>query len=163
MAPLLADASVTKQQQRIAIYQLLQFALEQDTGSRAVRGDPKRRLLRWIRRGLEILGDERQLRQMPAVANAIDAVRLMTVHASKGLEFRAVYLPGLGAQIFPAAPKYTACPLPVGMLPDDAGEAHKAEEECLFFVAMSRARQTLSFARRALLGQQANGTFAASA
>ena len=146
LAPLLADGSVTSQQQRIAIYQLLQFALEQDTGSHAVEGDPKRRLLRWIRR-LEILGDERQLRQMPAVANAIDAVRLMTVHASKGLEFRAVYLPGLGAQIFPATSKYTACPPPVGMLPDDAGEAHKAEEECLFFVAMSRARDVLCLSR----------------
>ncbi len=146
LAPLLADGSVTSQQQRIAIYQLLQFALEQDTGSHAVEGDPKRRLLRWIRQ-LEILGDERQLRQMPAVANAIDAVRLMTVHASKGLEFRAVYLPGLGAQIFPATSKYTACPPPVGMLPDDAGEAHKAEEECLFFVAMSRARDVLCLSR----------------
>ena len=146
LAPLLADSGVKSQQQRIAIYQLLQFALEQDTGNRALRGDPKRHLLRWIRR-LEILGDERQLRQMPAVANAIDAVRLMTVHASKGLEFRAVYLPGLGAQIFPATPKYTPCPPPVGMLPDDPSDAHKAEEECLFFVAMSRARDVLCLSR----------------
>jgi superfamily I DNA/RNA helicase len=146
LAPLLADAGVAGQQQRIAIYQLLQFALEQDIAGISVRGDPKRRLLRWIRR-LEILGDERQLRQMPAAADAIDAVRLMTVHASKGLEFRAVYLPGLGAQIFPASQKYNPCPPPAGMLPDEPSDAHKAEEECLFFVAMSRARDVLCLSR----------------
>jgi DNA helicase II / ATP-dependent DNA helicase PcrA len=146
LATLLADAGVAGQQRRLAIYQLLQFALEYDAAGQPLGGDPKRRLLRWIRR-LEILGDERQLRQMPAAANGIDAVRMMTVHASKGLEFDAVYLPGLGTQIFPLSPRYNPCPPPTGMLPDDPADAHEAEEQCLFFVAMSRARDVLCLSR----------------
>ena len=84
----LDDDTVTGACKRVAIYQLLQFATEyQPTGD----GNPRQQLLRWIRR-LETFGDEKQLRQMPSSANGIDAVRLLTVHASKGLEFRAVHL-----------------------------------------------------------------------
>ena len=139
----LADDTVTGACKRVAIFQLLQFAIEyQPTGD----GNPRQQMLRWIRR-LETFGDERQLRQMPSSANGIDAVRLLTVHASKGLEFRAVYLPALGASIFPASRKYAACPPPDGMLREDPQHSHAEEEECLFFVAMSRARDFLCLSR----------------
>lgn len=146
LAPLLADSGIGSQTKRVAVFQLVQFALERDVAARRVKGDPKRELLSWIRR-LEILGEERQLRQIPMAANGIDAVRMLTVHASKGLEFDAVYLPGLGAQIFPVSQRYNPSPPPRGMLPDDSSEAHQAEEECLFFVAMSRARDVLCISR----------------
>ncbi len=137
------DDTVTGACKRVAIYQLLQFATEyRATGG----GNPRQQLLRWVRR-LETFGDERQLRQMPSAANGIDAVRLLTVHASKGLEFRAVHLPALGASIFPTSAKYTPCPPPDGMLPEDPRDSHAEEEECLFFVAMSRARDFLSLSR----------------
>ena len=103
-------------------------------------------MLQWIRR-LETFGDEKQLRQMPSSASGIDAVRLLTVHASKGLEFGAVYLPALGASIFPTSRKYSPCPPPDGMLSENPKDSHTEEEECLFFVAMSRARDVLCLSR----------------
>ena len=139
----LGDDTVTGACKRVAIYQLLQFATEyQPIGD----GNPRQQLLRWIRR-LETFGDEKQLRQMPSSANGIDAVRLLTVHASKGLEFRAVHLPALGTSIFPSSRKSTPCPPPDGMLPEDPQDTHAEEEECLFFVAMSRARDFLCLSR----------------
>lgn len=140
---LLGDESVALQQQRIALFQFLQFAVEYKT---AGDGNPRHKLLQWIRR-LETFGDERQLRQMPAAASGIDAVRLLTVHASKGLEFDAVYLPALGTSMFPVNPQYNPCPPPAGMLTEDPKDSHAEEEECLFFVAMSRARDALCFSR----------------
>ncbi|MCP5366742.1 MAG: UvrD-helicase domain-containing protein [Hyphomicrobiales bacterium] len=139
----LADESVTGQQQRLALFQLLQFAIEhKPVGG----GNPRQQLLQWIRR-LETFGEERQLRQMPSAAAGIDAVRLLTVHASKGLEFSVVYLPALGTAMFPVSPQYNPCPPPAGMLAEDPKDSHAEEEECLFFVAMSRARDILHFSR----------------
>lgn len=139
----MADDGVTGQQRRLAIFQLLQFAIEH----KPIRGDnPRQQLLQWIRR-LETFGDERQLRQMPSAAAGIDAVRLQTVHASKGLEFRVVYLPALGTTMFPVSPQYNPCPPPAGMLNEVLKDSHAEEEECLFFVAISRARDILCLSR----------------
>ncbi|MCC6630137.1 MAG: UvrD-helicase domain-containing protein [Chloroflexi bacterium] len=153
LRPVLGDESVAGQQRRLALYQFLQFAHEQR--SAAPPGawvDPKRFFLQYVRR-LEIFGEERQLRQVPGWADGIDAVRLLTVHASKGLEFRAVYLPALGQGIFPARRQGRPCPPPVGMLAA-AGDDHDEEEECLFFVALSRARDVLCLARAQRYGNQ---------
>ena len=139
----LAADSVAGECKRVAIFQLLQFAIEYKPVS---DGNPRQQMLQWIRR-LETFEDERQLRQMPSSAGGIDAVRLLTVHASKGLEFGAVYLPALGTTIFPASRKYNPCPPPEGMLSQDPNESHADEEECLFFVAMSRARDYLCLSR----------------
>jgi len=139
----LADDRIAGQQQRLALFQLLQFAIEhKPVGG----GNPRQQLLQWIRR-LESFGEERQLRQMPSAAAGIDAVRLLTVHASKGLEFSVVYLPGLGNQMFPIKRQYNPCPPPAGMLAEDPEDSHAEEEECLFFVAMSRARDILNLSR----------------
>lgn len=140
---ILADTTVLGQQKRLALFQLLQFALEHKP---ARRGLWRRQILQWIRR-LETFGEERQLRELPAAARGIDAVRLLTVHASKGLEFSTVYLPALGVTMFPVSPQYKPCPPPRGMLADDPKESHSEEEECLFFVAMSRARDVLCLSR----------------
>ena len=85
---ILSDGSVRGQQRRLAIYQLLQFAFAFKPRKDA---DPKRLFVEHVRR-LEILDEEKQLRQMPAAANDIDAVKVMTVHASKGLEFPIVHI-----------------------------------------------------------------------
>ena len=81
----------------------------------------------------------------------MDAVRLMTVHGSKGLEFEAVHVPGLTAASFPSSNRGQRCPPPVGMIEgaesltvsDEAKLSHEHEEQCLFFVALSRARTHL--------------------
>ncbi|TMC17011.1 MAG: ATP-dependent helicase, partial [Chloroflexi bacterium] len=46
-----------------------------------------------------------------------DVIRVMTVHASKGLEFPVVYLPGLLQRRFPAQARSSPITAPTGMLP----------------------------------------------
>jgi superfamily I DNA/RNA helicase len=142
LAPLLADGSVAAQQQRLAIYQLLQFCFN----FRAPPGkDPKRLFLELVRR-LELLDEEKQLRGLPAAAAGIDAVRLMTVHASKGLQFPIVHIPALTSRHFPAGRNDTYS-LPPGLSDTSAIMTREAEEAALFFVALSRARDELHLSR----------------
>lgn len=154
---LAGDISLHGRQRRLAIYQFLQFAYEQRRrgliGSLAAqhggrREDPKRAFLRFVRR-LAMVGDDTQLRQVPEWAASIDAVRLMTVHSSKGLEFPVVFVPALGAGMFPTTSKWNPCPLPPLLLGPDRATTieHEQEEECLFFVAISRAQDVLCLSR----------------
>lgn len=150
------DATLAGRQRRLALYQFLQFAYEQRRRGRGLmaelanggKGDPKRGFLRFVRR-LAMVGDDAQLRQVPEWAATIDAVRLMTVHASKGLEFPVVYLPALGTSIFPLSRKPNHCPVPPQLLGEgrDAEVEREHEEECLFFVAISRAQDVLCLSR----------------
>lgn len=64
-----------------------------------------------------------------------DVVRVMTMHRAKGLEFRAVALPRLGAAEFPPAYVRT-------LSPEDARAAERMERN-LLYVAGSRARERL--------------------
>lgn len=145
--------SMVGRQRGLAIYQLLQFAYEARRRKRLPNEDPKRTFLEHVRR-LEIFGDEKALREIPEEAADLDAVRLSTVHASKGLEFRAVYLPYLGQGKFPAQRRPVACPPPDGMLGDGDVGAHDEEEECLFFVGLSRARDFLCLSRAQRYGER---------
>lgn len=128
--------------QCLATWQMLNFLRVQPAG----KGLPITRMLDRIRR-LVRLGDDRDLRQIPAAAQSIDAVRLMTLHGAKGLEFPVVHLPGMNADTLPGYPQKQACPPPDGMVVDAVGNAkerqrqeHEAERECLFYVALSRAK-----------------------
>lgn len=141
---LLTDASVSAQQRRVALYQFLQFAYAQSSIN--VEQDRKRWFLDYVRR-LEQQGDDTALRTLPAWANGLDAVRLLTVHGSKGLEFRAVYIPDLRKGAFPLKARGRFCPPPVGLITESSDDDHAEEEECLFFVAMSRARDVLCLSR----------------
>lgn len=162
---LLADDSSAGAQRRLAIYQLLQFI--HNEGERAVEAtneaDARRAILRYVRR-LKSLYEDKGLRPVPVSAEELDAVRLTTVHGAKGLEWSCVYLPYLGRGHFPAKRQYEPCPPPAGMIETfsngdndkmeeegDASEAqkdtHLEEEECLFFVALSRARDRLCLSR----------------
>jgi superfamily I DNA/RNA helicase len=146
----LAGDTAADQQRRLAIHQLLQFAAENDASG---EGDPKRRFLDWIRR-LAVFGDDRSLRELPTAVEGIDAVRLMTVHMSKGLEFKVVHLPGLGKGMFPLSGGGSVCPPPDGMLETPVEESKAEEEECLFFVALSRAKDHLSLSRADRYGER---------
>lgn len=131
----------------IAIWQFLNFLRVQPNG----RGLPITRLLDRVRRLVRI-GDDRDLRQLPAAAQHLDAVRLMTIHGAKGLEFDCVHIPGLNSDTIPRTPPVPPCPAPDGMIAgakDSAIETFRVgqaeEQECLFYVAQSRARDRLIF------------------
>lgn len=153
---MLGEESVAGQQRRLAVYQFLQFAHAQRDLPVSEGEDPKRAFLKYVRR-LEMFGEEKQLRQVPEWASDLDAVRLLTVHASKGLEFSTVYLPVLGKGKFPTRRRPQPCPPPAGMLQAEEEDWHDEEEECLFFVALSRARDRLCLSRaRRYLSQNSN-------
>lgn len=144
---ILNDNSVQAQQQRLAIYQLLQFAFS----FRSVpQQNPTRAFLEHVRR-LEILDEEKQLRQLPAAAAGLDAVRLMTIHASKGLQFPIVHLPSMSSRHFPYN-REDPNQLPPGLVDEDSLMSRSAEEESLFFVALSRAKDQVHLSRAEAYG-----------
>ncbi len=81
-----------------------------------------------------------------------DNIRVMTVHASKGLEFPVVYLPGIVKNRFPILRRSKSVEPPAGMLPaeSEGDAAHETGEACLFYVGATRARDhlVLSYAER---------------
>jgi superfamily I DNA/RNA helicase/Zn-dependent peptidase ImmA (M78 family)/CRISPR/Cas system-associated exonuclease Cas4 (RecB family) len=85
-----------------------------------------------------------------------DVIRVMTVHASKGLEFPVVYLPGLVQQRFPIRRQGSLVAAPDGMLPPGSeGEAaHDSGEACLFYVGVTRARDALVLSYSAHYGKR---------
>ena len=145
--PLVRSSDVRDQMKCVAIWQFLNFIREPHVHG---KGPPIYRLLERIRH-LVLLGDERDLRQIPIAARHADAVRMLTIHGSKGLEFEAVHVVGMTKGQIPLQYRGVRCPPPDGMV-DEAGSMsgkafhksiHAAEEECLYFVAMSRARSHL--------------------
>ena len=137
---------LTSRMQGLSLWQFMNFCRRQPAGT----GLPIRRLLERIRR-LVLLSEDRGLHRLPAAAGAIDAVRLLTIHASKGLEFDVVHIPGLVTSGLPRNNMPPRCLPPDGLIhayPGVTGleavkAGHDEEEECLFFVALSRARNRL--------------------
>jgi superfamily I DNA/RNA helicase len=152
------DSTPAARMRGVAIWQLLNFARDRRPSA---PGLPIRRMLDRVRQ-LVLLAEERDMRQVPAAALHIDAVRLMTVHGSKGLEFDAVHVPSLTVTSFPSSYRGQRCPPPDGMVDsihnlsssDESKRAHEQEEQCLFFVAVSRAKVHL---RLYLARKQPNG------
>lgn len=144
-ADIAASDDVARRTRGIAIWQFMNFVRAQPAGA----GLPITRLMTRVRRLLR-LSDERDLRQLPAAAQGIDAVRLMTMHGAKGLEFPVVHIPHLTAASMPGSALPQPCPPPDGMIEGDSRTAermrienHAQEQECLFYVALSRAKDRL--------------------
>ncbi len=157
LAEMALRETVRDRMKAVATWQFLNFVRDR---SPVGAGAPIQRALDRVRH-LVLFAEERDLRQIPAGALHMDAVRLMTVHGSKGLEFEAVHVPGLTKQSFPSSYRGQRCPPPAGMIegddgndPESGAKAHNMEEECLFFVALSRARVHL---RLYLCRKQPNG------
>lgn len=139
------DDNIASRSQAIAIWQFMNFVKVQPRG----KGLPIRRLLDRIRRLMRI-NDDRDLRQLPFAAQSLNAVRLMTMHGAKGLEFPVVHLPNLNQDSMPGYTRPIKCPPPDKMIEDIQGDfrtahlaAEAAERECLFYVACSRAQDRL--------------------
>jgi DNA helicase-2/ATP-dependent DNA helicase PcrA len=94
--------------------------------------------------------DEFQNGENQEASEPRDAVKLLTVHAAKGLEFRNVFVLRIATQSFPTSYKETLFEFPreLGLAssavdkPDE--EIHREEERRLFYVAVTRARDTLT-------------------
>lgn len=148
LAVLAAGTSAADKNASIAIWQFMNFL---KTFPKAGEGYPIQRLINHVRR-IALLADDRDLRQLPDAAKEIDAVRLMTMHGSKGLEFPVVHIPSLTQDSIPTGFSGFTKPLdpPDGMIEGVTGagidalkEGHAEEQECLFFVALSRAQDML--------------------
>ncbi len=75
----------------------------------------------------------------------IDTINLMTVHASKGLEFPVVFVVNLVADRFPTRNKKDIIQLPDEVVKEflPTGDEHIQEERRLFYVAITRAKKYL--------------------
>ena len=70
-------------------------------------------------------------------ANGMNAVRIMSIHRSKGLEFPIVFLPGLEEGVFPGMQTINS------LTPD----ADMEEERRLAYVALTRAKNKIYITR----------------
>lgn len=76
-----------------------------------------------------------------------DVIKIMTVHAAKGLEFEYVFIPNMVDQRFPTNKRGDAIEIPESLIKDTIpeGDFHIQEERRLFYVAMTRAKKGLYF------------------
>ncbi|MFH1631544.1 MAG: ATP-dependent DNA helicase [bacterium] len=97
---------------------------------------------------LEEFDHERDAGEVGALAGdpeeGPDVVNVMTVHGSKGLEFKYVFLANLVEQRFPSTNRSDAISFPEKLISSAASKDHHIEEERrLFYVAMTRAKERL--------------------
>lgn len=74
-----------------------------------------------------------------------EAVRVMTVHSAKGLEFRYVFIVHLVERRFPATERKETLEIPDALVKEilPTGDIHLQEERRLFYVACTRAKDGL--------------------
>ncbi|MDD4901199.1 MAG: UvrD-helicase domain-containing protein [Patescibacteria group bacterium] len=76
-----------------------------------------------------------------------EAVKILTAHGAKGLEFKYVFIANLVDKRFPTIERSEEIALPDALVKEilPQGDAHLEEERRLFYVAMTRARVGLYF------------------
>jgi len=75
-----------------------------------------------------------------------DTVKIMTVHAAKGLEFKYVFLVNIVDKKFPTISRSEKISIPDNLVKEkiiSSKEAHIEEERRLFYVALTRAKEEL--------------------
>ncbi|MDE2599059.1 MAG: UvrD-helicase domain-containing protein [Rhodocyclaceae bacterium] len=143
LRPYLEGDGILDITRRLALWQFIYYLRVPDGGSvyQTVGG-----FLTRLRRRLRI-GDDRELRIPPPEADAIDAVAVMTIHGSKGLEFEAVHLVDIDARHFSASVDTELVPrsLLKAVASPSASSNFEEQTEALnkLYVALSRARKHL--------------------
>lgn len=142
-----ADLSIPAHAKRIALWQFANSLLSGD-------GDLKtpsltRYLLRTALR--QRIGDTYGDRELPPEASTLQAVRLQTVHGSKGLEFEAVHVANVDGHYGETEPNWPPDDLKELVPPEvlnSSPQAHATERaierQNLLYVALSRAKRHLA-------------------
>lgn len=84
-----------------------------------------------------------------------NAVHILTVHGSKGLEFPVVFLVNLSSERFPTRARREVIPIPPELIKEvlPQGDYHIQEERRLFYVAMTRAKDLLFLSASRFYGE----------
>lgn len=145
---LLREETVAGKQAAATLFQLVVLARSYVMRPLTVQGSTlSRDFLRYVRWLLD--SDERMVVQ--ATASIPGAVNVLTVHASKGLEFPVVYVPNLVVGSFPPNRRGGA---KVALPPDLASLVDFTDDgRNLLFVAMSRAQERLILSRARVYGR----------
>ena len=141
------DMSVPAWVARIALWQ---FAYSVRNGDGEMK---EARLSRYLlrQRLRQRIGDAQGQRELPPEAGALDGVRVMTVHGSKGLEFDTVHIGFVSADSYGAQPPSwrpegildIVPPEVLGSSMDEYEYEASVERNNLLYVAVSRARRHL--------------------
>lgn len=84
-----------------------------------------------------------------------NAVNILTVHSSKGLEFPVVFVTNLVTQRFPSRDRKEQIPVPTEIIREElpTGDENLQEERRLFYVAMTRAKDQLFLSASRFYGE----------
>lgn len=139
LRPKLVGNAILDVTRRIALWQFIYYLRVPDGGnSYQTVGSFISRLRRRLR-----IGDDRELRIPPPEAESLDAVAVMTIHGSKGLEFEAVHLVDIDAKHFSThadsdlLPRTLLNPVAAGNFEEQSEASNK------LYVALSRAKEHL--------------------
>ncbi len=113
-----------------------------------------------VRNFLALIDLELEAGEAGALENNIEegpeSIKIMTVHAAKGLEFKHVFIASLVDRRFPIDDRKDAIELPEALIKEilPEGDIHLQEERRLFYVAMTRAKKGLFFTSASDYGGQ---------
>lgn len=100
-----------------------------------------------------------QLGDSPLAADvdieSLDGVNILTVHASKGLEFPVVFIVSLVTQRFPSRERSDQIPISDFLIKEELSNVdyHTQEERRLFYVALTRAKERIFLTASKIYGE----------
>ncbi len=130
-------------------------AYEDDPTSPRLRGAGKN----WVMEVVDYIDLLIEVGESPNVTDGDwqenNAVNILTVHSSKGLEFPIVFLVNLVGERFPGRERHEQIPIPKELIKEvlPMGDFHLQEERRLFYVGMTRAKEKLYFSAADFYGE----------